>query len=50
MSDTLKLIQEMGSALADHDHQWSNDLKKLYNKVTRELEKQEDDEHAKIQG
>jgi hypothetical protein len=46
MNDTLKLIQEMGSALCDHDHQWSDELRKLYTKVTNELKKEDKDEPA----
>jgi hypothetical protein len=41
MNETLKLIQELGSALTEHDHQWSNELRKLYDKVTKKLEKNE---------
>lgn len=32
--DVLDLIQKLGLELTNHNHQWSNELKKLYNKVT----------------
>lgn len=33
------LIMEMGSELADHDHQWSNELRKKFERVVSFLNK-----------
>ncbi|MCT3690407.1 hypothetical protein HZP84_03180 [Elizabethkingia anophelis] len=33
------LIMELGSELADHDHQWSNELRKKFEDVTSYLSK-----------
>lgn len=34
-NETIKnLIMELGSALADHNHQWSNELRNEFEKIT----------------
>lgn len=33
----IKTINELGSALADYNHQWSDELRKLYEDSMKEL-------------
>jgi hypothetical protein len=47
-SEILNLVQEMGSALTDYGHVFTNKMRKQYDRVTKELIRRIENEERSI--